>query len=557
MRWHLDDDDDTAAVAMEANTHDAKETPTSTPAEASAQRSTSPSSDPNHAINLPTPEAAPAPPSGCSSFAAAARDRIRATALSVRAWCVPLLLWLCLCFPLGCLIGLASAGFLYSIDVVTKWRFSYPWLLYLLPLSGCVQGGLYALWARVTPGTSAYGVDFIISQAHSPDTRKGRTSVPWRMGWLAWLGTCLSHLCGASVGREGTGLQLAASIGGFYASMLRRASRGRLKLGREKSRLLTIASMAAGFAGVFGTPFAGVVFSLEVLSIGSLATHAFMPCLIAACTADLVATATLDHTGVHHSVYPLDDDTQRLRWLTLLLVFVAALFFGVVARAFSEAIHLLQRFARWVIPTVLSSLLIPTLGGALVILLVLIWDTRDYLGIGTIRPSDDPPAAVIIRSCFYPADDARSACHQYSFVAKFVFTVVSLAFGFKGGEVTCLFYIGASCGFSVAAWFGVPADTGLFASVGFVAVFAAAANTPLASTIMACELFGGTHVAYYALGCFTAYVASGQAGIYKAQRHEQAKMHTGRDADHPLRDHDHAHTQRNNTAEASTRASVP
>lgn len=551
VHWQVHEDDaaaPTAPLSRQLNTDDSKETTDHTEsdadtlAHASADGSTPwPDQDGRNTLDSePSPATdshAPATVLGAAtggraSFRAVASARFGSTALSMRAWVVSLLLWLSLLFPLGCLIGVASACFLASIDITTKWRFSYPWLLYLLPLSGLMQSSLYHLFARVTPGSSAYGVDFVIEQVHSPNARKGRAHVPWRMGWLAWLGTCLSHVCGASVGREGTGLQLAASIGGWYASMLRRLSRGRVKLGRHKSRLLTIASMAAGFSGVFGTPFAGVVFSLEVLSVGSLSTQAFLPCLIASCTADLVASEMMDHMGVHHSAYPLNTDSHRLRWGTLLLIFVAALLFGAVARAFSEAVHLLQRFARWLLPGLLS-LLIPVLGGALVILLVFLFRTRDYLGIGTIRAEDETPPAVIIASCFYPAGDAASACHQYSFVLKWIFTVLSLAFGFKGGEVTSLFYIGASCGFSAAVWLGVPADTDLFASVGFVSVFAAAANTPLASTLMACELFGGTHVAYYAVGCFTAYVASGQAGIYKTQKRDLDKMETGKETETP------------------------
>jgi hypothetical protein len=146
------------------------------------------------------------------------------------------------------------------------------------------------------------------------------------------------------------------------------------------------------------------------------------------------------------------------------------------------------------------------------------------LGIGTIRPSGDE-STTIIASCFIPAGEAGSACHQDSFVAKWLFTVLSLATGYKGGEVTSLFFIGASAGYSVASWFGVGvAHTQLFASVGFVSVFGAAANVPLASTIMACELFGGRHVIYYAIACFIAYVVSGQSGIYMTQLRNRNKM---------------------------------
>ena len=455
-------------------------------------------------------------------------DHLRARTKRILRWLAILAYWLVLLIPLGCLIGVAAAFFLYSIDLVTKWRFSQPWLLYLLPVSGLIQGLIYSRWSKhgLEPGsTIGYGVDLIIDQVHRPHSVKARASVPWRMGWMAWIGTCLSHLCGASVGREGTGLQIAASISGWYIWCVRYVTRGRVILGKHTIRLMTIASMAAGFGSVFGTPFGGVIFSLEVLVIGPILTEALIPCIIASCTADIVSTAMLEVVGIDHSRYLKSMEElshPHVRIEMVLLICVAATFFGIVARGFSKCIYLVQHVFRALIPSAYkprAGLIIPTVGSGLVILLVVIWNTRDYLGIGTIRPSGDTDT-VIIGTCF----STETACHDYSFVAKWIFTVVSLAIGFKGGEVTSLFFIGASCGYAVAQWLNVSGDTQLFASIGFVSVFGAAANTPLASTVMACELFGGTHVIYYAIGCYVAYAVSGQSGIYHAQLREQKKL---------------------------------
>lgn len=431
--------------------------------------------------------------------------------------------WLVLVVPLGCLVGVACSVFLYTINRVTIWRFDQPWLLYVLPVSGVLQAILYRMFAAVPPGTRAYGVDFIIDQMHAPNAVKGRFSVPWRMGPLAWLTTLMSHVCGASVGREGTGLQIAASIGSFYAWLLRELSGGHVHVGRHRSRLIGIAAMSAGFSSLFGTPFTGVVFSLEVLVVGPLVTDAFVPCLIASCSASLISKPVMSALSTSHSDYALAAaEHEQIQLKTFVLVCVAAIFFGIVARLFTETIHLLQRVFQACVPTKLKPIgfmLIPAVGGALVIAFTFALNTRDYLGIGTLT-SVDAPHAVLISSCFVDGGD----CHAWSFAAKFLLTTISLAAGFKGGEVTSLFYIGAASGYAVAQAFNQAAQTQLYASLGLVGVFAAAANTPLASTIMACELYGGTHVVYYALSCYIAYVVSGRSGIYKTQKYEGRKL---------------------------------
>jgi H+/Cl- antiporter ClcA len=104
----------------------------------------------------------------------------------------------------------------------------------------------------------------------------------------------------------------------------------------------------------------------------------------------------------------------------------------------------------------------------------------------------------------------------WDFCGKLIFTVISLGSGFKGGEVTPLFYIGATLGNTLAPLMHLP--VGFLAGLGFVALFAGAANTPVASTLMAIELFGAEIGVYAALACVVAYLVSGYTGIYRAQR---------------------------------------
>lgn len=313
--------------------------------------------------------------------------------------------------------------------------------------------------------------------------------------------TVLTHLCGGSAGREGTAVQMGGSLASAFGKCFR--------LDPERTRLLLMAGVAAGFGAVFGTPFAGAVFAMEVLLIGRLRYPALIPCLFAS----LVADWTCQAWGVHHTPY-LVASPQGGRTFdpTLLgkvaLIGIAA---GFASALFSETIHFLQGcWKRWVPWAPMR----PFLSGLLVIGLVAMMGTREYLGLGVWSPIS---ADLTIPGFFSgPADE------RWAWAWKMLFTVVTLSAGFKGGEVTPLFFIGAALGNTLAIALGAPID--LFAALGFVAIFAGATHTPLASTIMGIELFGADHAPYLAVACFLAYLCSGHSGIYLSQRIGVAKV---------------------------------
>jgi H+/Cl- antiporter ClcA len=270
-----------------------------------------------------------------------------------------------------------------------------------------------------------------------------------------------------------------------------------------------MSGVAAGFAGVFGTPAAGVVFAMEVPAMGRMSYASALPCLIAA----LVADRTCALWGIHHTHYPQLVDAglgaahtgALLDWLLLGKVALAGALFGLVSRLFSELTH---RLTHGFEALIAWPLLRPVVGGALVIAMTYALGTRDYLGLGVTSPE---PGAVTIVSAFAPG-----GAHAWSWLAKLVFTAVTLGAAFKGGEVTPLFFIGATLGNALAGVLGVPVP--LLAGLGFVAVFAGATNTPLACTIMAVELFGPAQLLPVAIACFMAYACSGHSGIYLSQR---------------------------------------
>lgn len=411
-----------------------------------------------------------------------------------------LLKWLALAVPLGALVGSACALFLISLEAVTLVRLQHPNLVYLLPVAGVLIGWLYFTFGQSVEA----GNNLIVDEIHDPGH-----GVPLRMVPMVLFATIWTHLFGGSAGREGTAVQMGGSIASGMAKLLPR-------LDRSDVRILLMAGISAGFGGVFGTPVAGAIFALEVLSIGRMNYAGIVPCLIAGIASDQTCIAWgVTHTHYHINSQLIADSafhSAPLSFPLLGLVVLAASFFGMTSILFAELVHGLHHiFKQWIASPVLR----PAVGGVLVLALMGIVGSRDYLGLGV---SSTDPDAVTIVSCFR-ADGA----HPWSWFWKIVFTAVTLASGFKGGEVTPLFFIGAALGNSLALLFGAPVD--LFAALGFVSVFAGATNTPIACTIMAIELFGSEYTLYFAVSCLVAYVFSGHSGIYLSQRIGSPKLH--------------------------------
>jgi H+/Cl- antiporter ClcA len=396
--------------------------------------------------------------------------------------------WTLLLAPMAVMVGTLCAAFLWSLDAATRARFDHPWLLYLLPLGGAAIALLYHRLGRSVEA----GNNLIVEQIHEPGG-----GVPLRMAPLVFLGTIATHLFGGSAGREGTAVQLGGSLASAVAS--------RFRLDPPSVRILLMAGVAAGFGAVFGTPLAGAVFALEVLAVGRIEYAGIVPCLLAA----LVGDWTCHAWGIHHTPYHIaitGDGGGALLVEPLLLAkaALAGVLFGVAGLAFAEANHVLGGFLKARIPYGPAR---AALGGVLVIALVWIVGTRGYLGLGVWSAIPGDPT---ITGFFTGPVD------RWSWVLKMLFTVVTLSAGFKGGEVTPLFFIGAALGNALGGLLGAPID--LFAGLGFVAVFAGAANTPLACTIMGIELFGAAHAVPIAVACFVAYICSGHNGIYLSQR---------------------------------------
>ncbi|NHA06428.1 voltage-gated chloride channel family protein [Mucilaginibacter sp. HC2] len=404
-----------------------------------------------------------------------------------------LIRWTLIIIPIAIVIGSMVALFLWLLNWAIHFRFAHTYLLYLLPGAGVLIYFIY----KLIGGSAEKGNNLIIDEIHLPGG-----GVPKRMAPIVLITTIITHLFGGSAGREGTAVQIGGSIAQMFG--------GWFKLNPDDTRIVLIAGIAAGFGAVFGTPLTGAIFAMEVLTIGRIQYNALLPCLIASIIGDVTVVAW----GVHHTAYHIDIFTTAPHWFSpylsfdfvlLFKIMIASAAFGLASYLFAWMVHGIKGFF---VKRVSIPWLIPVLGGLIIIGLTALIGKPDYLSLGV-----DPEyaGAVTIPSAFH-----TGGADTWSWLWKTIYTTTTLATGFKGGEVTPLFYIGATLGNTLSVLMDAP--VGLFAALGFIAVFAGATNTPLACTIMGVELFGGQYVLFFAVACFTAYFFSGHSGIYSAQR---------------------------------------
>ena len=392
----------------------------------------------------------------------------------IRAYRDTLVLTL-IALPLGLAIGAMDALFGRVLLSVTAFRMAHVYSL--LPFLGLVGVGIVWCYQKVG-GTSGKGMTLLFEAGH------GNTQdTPLRLIPLVMVSTWLTHLFGGSAGREGVAVQ----IGGTLAHSIGK----RLPIPNAGKQLL-LTGMAAGFAGLFRTPIAATFFALEVLTAGVLEYSALLPALVASFS----ASACSGLLGLEKFTVALTDQVAFSAPLVgKLLLF--GLVFGMAGGLFAFALHKLKALFAQYLPNPLLRIF---LFGVLVSgFSLLCWEGR-YSGLGTnlIAMSFD------------------SGIFSWDFALKWIFTVVTLAAGFQGGEVTPLFSIGASLGVLLGTLCGLP--TAFVAALGYAAVFGSASNTLLAPMLIGGEVFGFAYLPYFFVVCAVAYLCNGGSCIYPLQK---------------------------------------
>lgn len=386
----------------------------------------------------------------------------------------------------GAVSGVGSWALFEALDSATSIRLDHDWLVWLLPVAALALGAVYHyVGAEANRGTSLVITESLVPESADEIERTPR--VPMRMAPMIFGATWIAQLTGASVGREGAALQ----IGGSLTTTLLRPFR----LPAHEMRLALIAAMAGAFGGAFGVPFAGAIFALEVQRTGRIRYEALAPALAASITADYVVEGLGRPTPL--VTLPIDLDA----WVALRLVVVGVVA-GLAARVFVWSLHTVKHASRRLVSWVPAR---PVVGAVATLALMGLFG-RDYLGLSL--PLVDEALAGNTAEWFEP-------------LLKILFTVVALGSGIPGGEVTPLFVVGATLGSALSAPLGL--DPTLVAAATLAAVFGAAANTPIACTVLAIELFGGEIAVPAAVVCIVAYAVSSERGIYDGQRRGATK----------------------------------
>lgn len=397
------------------------------------------------------------------------------------AFTTDLVIWSILAVTIGLLVGSCAAFFLYTLETVTQYRTNHLSLIYFLPLAGLVIGLLYFYYGK----SVETGNHLLVKEYQHP-----QAIIPFKMVPLILSGTLITHLFGGSAGREGTAVQIGAAISDQFSRFFHLNSLDR--------KILIAMGISAGFAAVFGTPWAGTVFAIEILVVGKLRYKTFIPCLISAFVAHYICL----WWSIKHTVYPLSF-VPDLSISSLSLSLLCGVVFGITAWFFIKSTELwVGNFKKLLTYPPLR----PFFGGSLFLLIYLLIGDPKYIGLGI--PT--------ITQAFEISQGGEV------FLLKILFTSLTLGAGFKGGEVTPLFFIGATLGSFLSSYLNLPIS--FVAALGFVAVFAGATKAPWACTLMGIELFGAEATVFLLLSCWAAAFFSGTKNLYNSPPHPQISL---------------------------------
>ncbi|MBP1949324.1 H+/Cl- antiporter ClcA [Virgibacillus litoralis] len=318
------------------------------------------------------------------------------------------------------------------------------------------------------------------------DSVHGTKEVPRRMGPIVYFATFITVLFGGSTGREGAAVQMGGSVAAAVNKFF--------KVNIFDKRLLMMSGISAGFGAAFGAPITGAVFGMEMTALGKLKFEALVPCLTASFVGHYVTTAAWGHKHKEFIIHTVPEISIS----TFIIVILLSVIFSLISILYCQLRHGIEKFSEKLFKK--NHMKRAFFGGIVIVVLTLIVSSQDYNGRGLqmLEQSfieDVPP---------------------FAFLAKLIFTAVTLGTGFVGGEAIPLFFIGATLGNTLHTFIDLPMS--FLAALGLIAVFSGGANTPIAAFLLAMEMFDGKGLEYFFVACLVSYLFSGHHGLWPSQK---------------------------------------
>ncbi len=397
----------------------------------------------------------------------------------IKPFIITLSKWISAGLLIGAVVGTLTTLLLKTNDFLGEIRTGNTWLIYFLPAAGIVIGYIYMKFGKKMGVDSAKGNNVVIEGV------QGKSPVLKRTGPIIYFGTFLTVLFGGSTGREGAAIQMGASVAQAVNQVF--------KIGPLDTKILLMSGISAGFGAAFGTPVTGAIFGMEMAALGMLKFEALIPCVVSSFTGHYIAEAVW---GLGHEEFIIQNVPEP-SVSTFAWTIIAAIAFGLAALLYCQLRHGIQKISEKYLNK--DHMKRTFLGGLIIVVLMLLLGTREYNG----------RSLELLEQCF----EVRVV--YYAFLAKLVFTAVTMGSGFVGGEAIPLFIIGAALGNTMSAFIDLPMS--FLAALGLIAVFCGGANTPLAAFALAIEMFKGEAAVFFFLACVISYIVSGHHGLWPSQ----------------------------------------
>ena len=383
--------------------------------------------------------------------------------------------WIFLSICVGILVGVATSIFLKLLGISCSEVKSFSKYYFLLVPFALVLSSFIV--KKFAPDAKGHGTEKVIEAIHKKNGAIDLMVVPIKL-----IATVITIAFGGSAGKEGPSAQIGAGLTSFFAK--------HLKINDKDKKKLVVCGISAGFASVFGTPIAAAIFAVEVLFVGNIIYELLLPSFISS----IIAIQITNLFKVHH----LDFDKIIVNEVTINLLLksiFAGLFFAFVSFLLVEALIFSEKISSKI---KINSYLKAFIAGLVLVAVGLIF-TDFSLGLGA--------------NSFVMALNNENI-HWYDFLLKIFTTATTLSFGGSGGILTPIFFIGSTSGVILDKIFST---NGIFVAIGFVSLLSGAANTPIAASILAVELFGSDIIPFSTLSCIICFLFTGHRSVYPTQ----------------------------------------